>query len=536
MNEKSRVHLLLTTVCKPFGGKGEGDSVSAELFHAQVTRSQGIFSFRQHIRCWGLDYIAENISVPTVVLHYPSERELVRELKRRHFDYIGINFVVATFHKVQKMTRLIRKHAPESKIILGGYGTVLSDDILNPHADYICREEGIGFMHRLLKEPSDKPVRHPYAPISPPRAYSVKPGTKVAHITGGLGCPNGCDFCCTSHFFNRKYIRFIETGRDLFDTMRSMVRKGREIGDNVTAFILIDEDFFIHERRAREFLHCVREEGETFSIMGFGSIRGLSNFAADEIAEMGFDTVWTAYEGEQSGYEKLQGKKIEVLYKELHSRGVALLSSMIIGFPYQDQVMLEKEVERFIGLEPDLWQILIYFAFPGTPLFRKAMAEDRYLPEFLHHPDHRKFDGFSMHFKHPHFAPDELETLQKKYYRRCFERLGPSLVRVLRTWFNGYRNLKQSANPLLRAHSERLGRYVRESMPGIYPAILFGPNRVQREAARGLLRAVEKEFGPFSIRDKLLCWSTIPLSAWTWIADKLDIFLQPRLLRITHRL
>ncbi len=142
-----------------------------------------------------------------------------------------------------------------------------------------------------------------------------------------------------------------------------------------------------------------------------------------------------------------------------------------------------------------------------------------------------KLNAF-LEYKHRYcYGKDEF-----KYYRRCFERLGPSLVRVLRTWFNGYRNLKQSANPLLRAHSERLGRYVRESMPGIYPAILFGPNRVQREAARGLLRAVEKEFGPFSIRDKLLCWSTIPLSAWTWIADKLDIFLQPRLLRITHRL
>ena len=66
--------VLLTTVCRPFGGKGEGDSVGAELFHAQVTRSQSIFSYRQVIRCWDLDYIAENIEAPVVVLHYPSKR------------------------------------------------------------------------------------------------------------------------------------------------------------------------------------------------------------------------------------------------------------------------------------------------------------------------------------------------------------------------------------------------------------------------------------------------------------------------------
>lgn len=527
--------MLLTTVCRPFGGKGEGDSVAAELFHAQVTRSQGIFSPRQHIRCWGLDYIAENISAPTVVLHYPTERELIRELKRRHFDYIGINFVVATFHKVQGMIRLIRKHASAAKIILGGYGTVLSDDLLKPCADFICREEGIGFMRRLLKEPAGMPLRHPYAPIPPPRVYSIIPGTKVAHITGGLGCPNGCDFCCTSHFFNRKYIRFVESGRDLYETMQAMAQKARQAGDSLGGFILIDEDFFIHEKRAREFLHCIRKEGDTFSIMGFGSIRGLSNFTADEIAEMGFDTIWTAYEGEQSGYEKLRGKKIDVLYRELHDRGVAILSSMIIGFPYQDHARIKSEFERFIGLGPDLWQFLIYFAFPGTPLFRKAMDEGWYLEKYLHHPDHRKFDGFSMHFKHPHFAPEDLEKLQRKLYHECFERLGPSLIRVLNTWFNGYRNLKTSSNPMLQNHSKRLGNYVRKAVPGIYPATLFGPNRDRREDARILIKAIEKEFGPFTIGDRMLCWLTIPLSGWTWMAGKLGMFQQPRLLRIEHR-
>ncbi|MDA2935456.1 cobalamin-dependent protein, partial [Acidobacteria bacterium AH-259-D05] len=142
--------ILLTSVCRPFGGPGEGDSVGAELFHAQVTRAQGIFSLRQVIRCWAIDYLAENIELPCVVLHYPSERELIREVQVNHYHYVGINFVVATFHKVRRMVKLIRKHAPNAEIILGGYGTVLPDEILKPFADHICREEGIAFMRRLL--------------------------------------------------------------------------------------------------------------------------------------------------------------------------------------------------------------------------------------------------------------------------------------------------------------------------------------------------------------------------------------------------
>ncbi len=528
-------NVLLTTVCRPFGGKGEGDSVGAELFHAQVTRSQGIFSYRQVIRCWGLDYIAENIEAPAVVLHYPSERQLIHEIRTWQYDYIGINFVVATFHKVRRMAQIMRRHSSRSKIILGGYGTVLSDDVLSPCSDFICREEGIGFMQRLLGEKRDGPILHPYAPIESPRVYSFPLKTKVAHITGGLGCPNGCDFCCTSHFFKRQYVPFVKSGRELYETMRLMEQKAREAGESLSGFIFIDEDFFIHEKRARDFLDCVREGMTSASVMGFGSVRGLSRFTADEIAEMGFDLIWTGFEGAESGYRKLQGKQLDELYEDLGSRGVALLTSMIIGFPYQDRARVMQEFKQLTELGPSLWQILIYFAFPGTPLYQKVLEEGRYLSAYRDQPDYRTFDGFSMHFKHPHFTPTELENLQKELYRKCYEMLGPSLIRVLRAWFKGYQNMKDLPGPLLRDRAARMRRYVEKALPGIYPAIRFGPNRERREEARHLFREIELEFGPLSFKDRLRCWCTVPLSFWTWMTAKLGLFQQPRLLRIKHR-
>jgi hypothetical protein len=43
-----------------------------------------------------------------------------------------------------------------------------------------------------------------------------------------------------------------------------------------------------------------------------------------------------------------------------------------------------------------------------------------------------------MHFKHEHFEPEAIEDLQKALYRKAFETLGPSLVRVMNTWHEGY--------------------------------------------------------------------------------------------------
>ncbi len=530
----AKPNILLTTVCRPFGGKGEGDSVGAELFHAQVTRAQGIFSYRQVIRCWGLDYIAENIEAPSVVLHYPAEREFIKELKSRRYDYIGINFVVATFHKLRRITALIRKENPKATIILGGYGTVLSDEELAPYCDLICREEGIGFMRRLLGEDTSKPFVHPYAPIESPRVYSYARNTKVAHITGGLGCPNGCDFCCTSHFFKRRYVPFVKSGDELYNLIRNMEKKAEKAGDRLSGFIVIDEDFFLHEKRAREFLQCVREGGKPLSMMGFGSVRGLSRFTADEIAEMGFDILWTAFEGTESNFSKLKGKSLAELYSTLKSRGVALLSSMIIGFPYQDRNKVMEEFRMITGLGPALWQVLIYFAFPGTPLYNRMLKENRYLPEYRINPDYRTFDGFSMHCRHPHFSPDELKQLQSDLYRKNFDTLGPSLLRVLRVWFEGYRNLKDSKNPLLRGRAQNMKEYVRSAVPVLYPAILFGPNKERRAEAKEFLKKIALETGRLNMKERIFCLATIPLSFWTWLTAKLNVYQQPKLLRTEH--
>jgi len=250
---------------------------------------------------------------------------------------------------------------------------------------------------------------------------------------------------------------------------------------------------------------------------------------------MGFDTIWTAFEGVESGYKKLQGKRLNELYEDLRSRGVAILSSMIIGFPYQDRARVMEELKMLIELGPSLWQILIYFAFPGTPLYQKVLEEDRYLSHYRENPDYRTFDGFSMHFKHPHFSPAQLEDLQKELYRSCYEMLGPSLVRVLRAWFEGWKNLRDSPGSLLRERAERMRSYVLNAVPGIYPAILFGPNRNRRAEARAFLREIQREFGTLSVTERLRCWGTVPLSLWTWMTEKLDLFQQPRLLRIEHR-
>lgn len=529
--------LLLTSVIRPFGGAGEGDSVGAELFHAQVTRAQGPFSLRQVIRVWAIDYLAENVRAPTVTLHYPSEAELVAELRKGDYTHVGINFVVATFHKVRRMSELIRRHAPHAKIVLGGYGTVLPDEVLRPFADAICREEGVGFLRTLLGEPRDAPFRHPHAPIPSVQVLGHQLRSVVGHVTAGLGCSNGCDFCCTSHFFDQKYVPFSQTGRDVYEALLATRRRAVADGETMNGFILIDEDFFLHRRRAAEFLDCVREGGEDLSLMGFGSVRGLSQFTGREIAEMGFDLVWNAFEGSRAGYTKQKGRSLPELYRDLKHVGCATLTSMIIGFPYQTEETIWREFEELMALEPGLVQCLIYFAFPGTPFHQQVVREGRYREPYRSRPDLRRWDGFAMHFEHPSFKdPGQVEKIQRRIYDEDFRRLGPSPLRLARVWLEGFESLRNDESPLLRQRAERFRRDVRGVLPVIAATKAFPPSAEAKARAELLRRDIVRLTGEATLAERIMCEAAPALHVASRAAREVGVLQQPALLRTEHRM
>ena len=241
--------VLLTSVCRPLGERhGDSPSVGYELLFGQVTRAQGLFSPRANHVQFSAEYIAENLEAPTTVLHYPSRRELVRELKQG-YDVVGVSFVLSTFHRMKEVVALVREHAPGAKVVLGGYGTVLPDALLSRYANHVCREEGVGFMRRLLGEPAiGEPgtYRHPLV-VSRLRVFG-RETSRTGMVFAGLGCPNGCDFCCTSHFFKRRHIALLPTGRDIY----GVVQRYQEIEPGMSIAVL-DEDFLLNRRRAMEF-------------------------------------------------------------------------------------------------------------------------------------------------------------------------------------------------------------------------------------------------------------------------------------------
>jgi haloalkane dehalogenase len=409
---------------------------------------------------------------------------------------------------------------------------VLNDEALKPYGDYFCREEGVGFFRRLLGEPEiPMPYKQPLI-VSWLKIFGWRVSS-TGKIFAGLGCPNGCDFCCTSHFFSRKHIRLLPEGKDIY----AVAERYLEMDPNLV-LLIIDEDFLLNKKRAMEFRDCVMKGGKTLSIFAFSSVKALSQYTVEEILEMGIDGFWIGYEGTRSGYAKQQGRPIEDIITEFRAHGITILTSMILGFDYQNPEVVAQELDGLMKLKPALAQFLIYGPVPGTPFYERAIKENLLQEVYTKDKDlfYRRGDGFATMIKHPTLSPGQIEDLQRWCFKEDFHRLGPSIFRTLEARLLGCRKLMNSPNPRLREKAEYYAKELRAAYPAFLAGRLLGPNSAVRRRIGRLEMRVHSVLGPPTLRDRLRSLMAVGAALWTGLTLKLDLFQHPKLTRTMYRM
>jgi len=276
-------------LCGVFGPYGVDDEYGCkennmELYHNQVTRVQGPASLRFHHRSFGLYFIAANIEADTTILDFPSRARFIREI-RKHYDGVGISFITPNFAKAREMARLVRLHSPDSVIILGGHGAAIEGVEKLIDCDHVARGEGIHWMREFLGQDPDAPIVHPILPCSEHESiFGVPiPGPTPSVLVPGLGCVNGCNFCCTSHFFEKIYVPFLRSGKEVF-------KQACRIADarRTPVFSVMDENFLKDRARASELLAEMEKHQRWFNFYTSSSAEAITAFGIENMARLGF--------------------------------------------------------------------------------------------------------------------------------------------------------------------------------------------------------------------------------------------------------
>ena len=538
--------ILLSTVMRPFSIDSDDCTCQTqpELFHGQITLAQGLFSLRTYSGGFGLEYIALNIKPKTVVLNYPSEKEFIRELKKG-YDYVGISYVMPTHRKMEKMCKLIREYAPNSKLILGGYGTTVpgADEL----ADYVCREEGVTFMRRLLGEEIDAPREHPI--ISEKKKIMNVTVNQGSILLAGLGCPNGCDFCCTSHFYGRKHLPLLKTGKEIWDVILKIDAKL-----NTRLVGIMEEDFLLYKKRVLELAEYTRKEVKNpVRMAGFSSIKAINMYDPVFLAEIGMETIWVGIESKSSqeirerhedikkevdgkktdisSYSKMDKIDIRKTIKSLHDVGINTLISMIIGLEHHTEELVKKDLEYHLSLEPTLSQFLVYTPIPGTPLYECLDKEGRILKDVPWY----KIDGFMPNFKHKHIDTEKIRELQMYCFKQDYDELGPSALRFIRKSLTGYLRFRDSEIPIQQARARIYAANCKMCYPLYGIGIKYAPNDKVAGMITDLRDEVYYIFGKPNVNQKITAGlAKILAKNYQKKVEKNNAIMQPKLQRIVY--
>lgn len=459
-------------------------------------------------------FLQRNITAPCTVLDFPTRQRFIRELRARNYDIVGLTSIIVNVGKVREMCRLIRLHSPRSTIVVGGHVTAIPNIEQLIDADHIVKGEGVVWLRGFLGEDTARQIEHPMIPSSFGFRLMGLPlprggGNPSATIIPSVGCPMGCNFCTTSEFFGGKgkFVNFLERGQDLF---KVMCETERTLGSK--AFFMMDENFLLYKKRALELLERMKAHHKAWSLYVFSSANAVRKYDIRQLVELGIEWIWLGLESEGSTYAKLKGTDTLELARSLQSHGIRVHGSTIIGLEHHTPENIDRAIDYAVAHDTVFHQFMLYTPIPGTPLYRQVQSEGRILDDV----DLADIHGqFKFNFQHPAISRDESKTFLDRAFRRDFDVNGPSLYRLLRNMFDGWRRYRDDPDVRVRARVAAEAQQLRSGHGAALWAMerfLKQSNPAVSDRIRELRLMIERELGGWSrtinrLAGPVLLWS-----------------------------
>lgn len=352
--------------------------------------------------------------------HYPDHLERIAAECR---DALVFGATCLSGYQIKGMlesVEIARHVNPGIKIVCGGWhASFMPEQILqSPFIDYAVIGQGQLTFKRLVEclESGAAPdgltglafrvdggvQANPPGPVEsladlPPVPYHLlerpedfltasKFGQKGAYIFTSQGCPGQCGFCSEAAFHKRKWT-YLPT-----ETVRAQIREFKS-KYGIDSVIIPDSNFFVSERRTREFCRMISEEG-----VKWGALSG----RPDTMARFSEET-WQAMkaaklDGFFIGTESVNDRTLALMNKQCtvadtvkviemaHKYGLNIQIPFIIGVPgadIEEDFRINMEFVMKYRDVVDQFHMFMYTPFPGTGLLPKAIALGYRVPERL---------------------------------------------------------------------------------------------------------------------------------------------------------
>ncbi len=209
-----------------------------------------------------------------------------------------------------------------------------------------------------------------------------------ASIYTTLGCPYKCHFCCINAPFG--------THRYRMRSPEAVVAEVKRLHDDygVRTFKIIDEMFVLNERHVTAISEGLVELGLDLNFWAYARVDTVKTEMLDLLSRAGIR--WLAL-GIESGSKHvrdgsdkaLRHEDIVGIVREIQKSGINVIGNYIFGLPDDNETTMQETLDLAKELNCEFANFYSAMAYPGSPLYLTALANNWDLP--------KTWSGFSQH-------------------------------------------------------------------------------------------------------------------------------------------
>ncbi len=377
--------------------------------------------------------------------------------RAKGFELCVMHTSTPSFDNDVKVAQALKKAYPDMKIgFVGAHVAVLPEESLNaaPVLDFVAREE---FDYTLLEVAQGKAYQD-IAGLS----YHADGG--VAHnpdrqligemdalpsvidvykrdltienyyigylqhpylsLYTGRGCPARCTFCLWPQTVGGHVYRT----RSAQSVIDELVR-AKALFPQVKEFFFDDDTFTADLNRAAEIARGLGKAGITWSCNSRANVpyEYLKTFK-----ENGLRLLLVGYEsGNQQILNNIKkGIRLDIakeFTKNCRALGIIIHGTFILGLPGETKETIEESIKYACQLDVETMQVSLAAAYPGTELYRQAVANKWFDESSLVRNDGTQ----AAAIRYDHLSAQDLEAGVKRFYSKFYARPRP-ILRMLK--------------------------------------------------------------------------------------------------------
>lgn len=303
-------------------------------------------------------------------------------------DMVGVTVNIDTSSRAYEISRHYRDRG--IPVLLGGIHVSANPEEAALHADAICVGEAETVWNDIIGDARNSQLRPRYqARTAPDPALTPAPDWDLVDqskylYTNIVVTSRGCNYRCSFCYNSCDYVHHGVRNRPI----EHVVAEIEKLGTKQVMFV--DDNFIGNPSWTKQFLDSIRDMGLVWHAAVTTNIINHPDLI-DAMADSGCRSLFIGFEAinpESLAAARKHQNKVDTydhLIGELHSRGIMVNASLVLGFDQDGPEVFEETLSWLVRNKVETMTAHILTPYPGTQIFQRWQGRGRIIDNNPNH-------------------------------------------------------------------------------------------------------------------------------------------------------